>query len=128
VSTKNKHLRHRQLRSTWAQQVRCCKSRGGPFTTRSIYLKVLGLVEERHFNVSLFSLHNDMLIIFEKLISVNESNFKFINIEAARTRTSSMKILLFQWSQVSKHPKWKLMIDAWFERFMVSIKLNIFLC
>jgi hypothetical protein len=69
-----------------------------------------------------------MLIIFEKLISVNESNFKFINIEAARTITSSMKILLFQWSQVSKHPKWKLMIDAWFERFTVNIKLNIFLC
>jgi hypothetical protein len=51
------------------------------------------------------------LIIFEKIISFNECNFRFINIEAARTITSTFKssieISLFQWSQVSKHPEWK---------------------
>ncbi|KAL9350584.1 hypothetical protein Peur_057839 [Populus x canadensis] len=45
----------------------------------------------------------------------------FTNIEAARTITlafkSSMEIPLFQWSQVSRHPKWKPNIDAWFRRF-----------
>ena len=55
-------------------------SRGAPFTARCIYLEVPDLVEEQHFNVSLFSLHCDILIIFEKLISNNECNFRFINI------------------------------------------------
>jgi hypothetical protein len=44
-----------------------------------------------------------MLIIFEKLISINECNFRFINIEASGTITlamkSSIKISLFSWSQ-----------------------------
>jgi len=39
---------------------------------------------------------------------------------------SSIEILLFQWIQVSKHPKWKPQVDAWFSRFKVSINLNIF--
>ena len=39
---------------------------------------------------------------------------------------SSMEIPLFQWTQVSKLPEWKLIIDVWFGRFKVSIKLNIF--
>jgi hypothetical protein len=64
-------------------------------------------MEERPFNVSLFSLHNDMLIIFEKLISINKYNFRFTNTEAVRTiasaMISSMKILLFQWSRVFKY-------------------------
>jgi len=38
-------------------------------------------MKERPFNISLFSLHIDILIIFEKLISINEYNFKFTNIE-----------------------------------------------
>jgi hypothetical protein len=84
-----------------------------------------------HFNVSLFSLHNNLLIIFEKLISINKCNFWFTNIEAiitiSSTMISSMEILLFLWSQVSKHPKLKPMIDAWFGRFKVSVNLNIFL-
>jgi hypothetical protein len=33
---------------------------------------------------------------------------------------SSMKILLFQWSQVSKYSGWKRMIDALFRRFDVT--------
>jgi len=37
-----------------------------------------------------------------------------------------MEILLFQWSQVSKHPEWKSEVDAWFSMFNVSINLNIF--
>jgi hypothetical protein len=42
-------------------------------------------VEKRPFNVSLFSFHNDMLIIFKKkLISINKCNFKFTNIETVR--------------------------------------------
>jgi hypothetical protein len=51
---------------------------------------VLGSVEEWPFNVSLFFIHIDMLIIFEKLISINECNYRFTNIEAARTITSVM--------------------------------------
>jgi hypothetical protein len=70
------------------------------------------------------------LIFFEKIISFNEYNFKFTNIEVARIITSafrsSMQILLFQWSQVFKHSKWKSQADAWFSRFKVSINLNIF--
>jgi hypothetical protein len=50
-----------------------------------------------------------MLIIFEKLISINEWNFRFTNIEAVKTITLviklSMEIPLFQWNQVSKHPE-----------------------
>jgi len=38
-------------------------------------------MKEQPFNVSLFSLHINILIIFEKLISINECNFKFTNIE-----------------------------------------------
>ena len=71
----------------------------------SIYLEVPGLVEERPFNVSLFSPHNDLLKFFEKLISSNIVNFKLQNIKASITITSTMKILLFQWSQVFKHPE-----------------------
>jgi hypothetical protein len=47
---------------------------------RFIYLEVLDSVEEWPFNVSLFSIHIDMLIIFEKLISINEYNYRFTNI------------------------------------------------
>ena len=39
---------------------------------------------------------------------------------------SSMKISLFQWTQVSKLPKWNIIIDAWFKTSKVSINLNIF--
>jgi hypothetical protein len=50
-----------------------------------------------------------MLIIFEKLISINEYNFRFINIEAARTITSTMKLLMeipfVSRELVSKHPE-----------------------
>jgi hypothetical protein len=52
-------------------------------------LEVLGLVEKQPFNISLFSFQNDMLIIFEKLISSNIINFRFTNIEAAKTITSA---------------------------------------
>jgi len=72
-----------------------------------------------------------MLIIFEKIILINEYNFRFTYIEAARTITSAMKslmtILLFNWSQVSKHLACKPIIDAWYRRFKVNINLNIFL-
>ena len=87
-------------------------------------------MEERFFNVNLFFLHIDMLIIFKKLILINEYKFIFTNIEVVQTTTSmiksSMEVLLFQWGQVFKNPEWKSMIDAWFGRFKVSINLNIF--
>jgi hypothetical protein len=66
-------------------------------------------------------------IIYEQLINILLIlfNFRFTNIEAARTITSafksSMKILLFQWSQVSRHPEWRPNIDAWFRRFQVGV-------
>jgi len=59
-------------------------------------------------------------IIYEQLINVLLIlfNFRFTNIEAAWTITfafkSLIKILLFQWSQVSRHPEWRLNIDALF--------------
>jgi hypothetical protein len=65
--------------------------KGDPFTAGSIYPEVPDLVEEWPFNVSLFSYHIDMLIIFEKLILSNECNFRFTNIEATKTITSAMK-------------------------------------
>ena len=46
--------------------------RGSPFIVGSIYLEVLGLVEEQYFNVSLFFLCINKLIIFEKLFSINK--------------------------------------------------------
>jgi hypothetical protein len=71
-----------------------------------------------------------MLIIFEKLISINECYFRFTNIKASRTITSTMKssieVPLFQWSQVFKNLKWKPMIDAWLKRLKISINLNSF--
>jgi hypothetical protein len=66
-------------------------------------------------------------IIYEQLINILLIlfNFWFTNIEAARTIISmfksSMKIPLFQWSQVSRHPEWRPNIDAWFRRFQVGV-------
>jgi hypothetical protein len=49
----------------------------------------------------------------------------FTNIEAARVISSAFKspieISLFQWSQVSRHPKWIPYIDAWFDKFKVGV-------
>ena len=49
--------------------------------------------------------------MFLKIILYNECNFKFTNIEAAKTIISTFKssieISLFQWTQVSRHPKCK---------------------
>jgi hypothetical protein len=39
---------------------------------------------------------------------------------------SSMKVSLFQWSQVSINLEWKPMINSWFRRFKVNINLNNF--
>jgi len=65
-----------------------------------------------------FSFFYTYNIIYEELINIL-FNFKFTNIEAARTITlafkSSMEIPLFQWSQVSRHPEWRTNIDAWFQ-------------
>ena len=67
-----------------------------------------------------FSFFYTYNIIYEQLINILLIlfNFRFTNIEAARTITlafkSSMEFLLFQWSQVSKHPEWRPNIDAWF--------------
>jgi hypothetical protein len=66
-------------------------------------------------------------IIYEQLINILLIlfNFRFTNIEAARTITSMFKSLmeipLFQWSQVSKHLEWRPNIDAWFRRFQVGV-------
>jgi hypothetical protein len=77
------------------------------------------------FNVIYFAFTTTCSIIFENIISFNECNFRFTNIEAARTITSafksSIKILSFQQSQVFKYPKWKLQVDAWISLFNVSI-------
>jgi len=92
---------------------------GGPFREGTIYWEVHNPMEARPVNVILFSFHallknKEHLIIFEKLISINECNFRFINVEVARIITSmiksSMKVQLFQWSQVFKNPEWKPML------------------
>ena len=70
-----------------------------------------------------FSFFYTYNIIYEQLINILLIlfNFKFTNIEAAKTiisaLKSSMEIPLFQWSQVSRHPEWRPNIDAWFQRF-----------
>jgi len=68
------------------------------------------------YNIIYKQLINILLILF---------NFRFTNIEAARTITSvfksSMEIPLFQRSQVSRHPEWRPNIDAWFQRFQVGV-------
>jgi hypothetical protein len=65
------------------------------------------------FALSLFMFNN----LWTKNISLNLSIFSFTNIEIAQVITSafksSMEILLFQWSQVSKHPDWKPHVNAW---------------
>jgi len=67
-----------------------------------------------------FSFFYTYNIIYEQLINILLIlfNFRFTNIEAARTITSafksSMEIPLFQWSQVSRHPEWRPNIDTWF--------------
>jgi len=62
---------------------------------------------------------------------MNEWNFKFTDVEDAHTITSTMKLSmdvpLFQYSGVSKNSKCKPMIDTWFEKFKVSIFINMFL-
>ena len=66
-------------------------------------------------------------IIYEQLINISLILFIFMftNIEAARVITSafksSMKILLFQWSQVSRHPDWRSYINVWFRRFYIGV-------
>jgi hypothetical protein len=40
--------------------------------------------------------NKEQLIIFEKLISINEQDFRFTNVEVARTITSLMEVSLFQ--------------------------------
>ena len=66
-------------------------------------------------------------IICEQLIIILLILFiyEFTNIEATQVITSmfksSMKILLFQWSQVSRHPNWRPYINAWFQRFDISV-------
>jgi len=39
----------------------------------------------------------------------------------------SIKIYLFHWCWVFKNSEWKLIIDAWFVKFKVSIYINNFL-
>jgi hypothetical protein len=107
----------------------------GLFIARTIYWEVYCREEARPLNVSLFTFHallklKEQLITFEKLILTNEYNFRFINVEVARTiisaMESSMEMSLFQWSQVFKNLEWKPMIDAWFGKFRISIYLNNF--
>jgi hypothetical protein len=63
-------------------------------------------------------------IICEQLINILFI-FRFTNIEVVQVITSafksSMKILLFQWNQVSRYPNWRPYIDAWFRRFEVGV-------
>ena len=66
-------------------------------------------------------------IIYEQLINILLIlfNFRFTNIEAAKTINlafkSSIRIPMFQWSQVSRHSEWRPNIDAWFQRFQVGV-------
>jgi hypothetical protein len=124
VSIKNRHLRHKYWLRMQVRRVRCWNAEGCPFTTWSIYLQVRGLVEGWTFNISLFCFHNDMFNNFWKIISFNECNFKFTNIEAARTITFNDGN-----SIVSMEPSFQ---TSWMENvgqcivFKVSINLNIF--
>jgi len=111
-------------------------SRRGLLRAGPIYWEVRCLVEAQPLNVNLIFFHGllknkKQITIFENLISINECNFKFANVEAARTiisaMKSSMRVSLFQWSHVSRYSKWKLIIDAWFKKFRVNIYLNNFL-
>ena len=74
-----------------------------------------------------FSFFYTYNIIYEQLINILLIlfNFRFTNIEPVWTITStfksSMKIPLFQWSQVSRYPEWRPNIDAWFRRFQVGV-------
>jgi hypothetical protein len=74
-----------------------------------------------------FSFFYTYNIIYEQLINILLIlfNFRFTNIEVARTITSlfksSMEILLFQWSRVSRHPEWRPNINAWFRRFQIGV-------
>ena len=69
-------------------------------------------------------------VIYGQLINISLILliFRFTNIEVAQVITSgfklSMKILLFQWSQVSRHPDVRSYIDAWSRRFEVSVNFK----
>ena len=112
IITKKRQLRHVYWLMTLPHRVWCHNVKEGPFTTGFIHLQVWGVVEERPFNVNLFCFHNDMFNNFlTNNISLNLSNFRSTNIEVARiiisAFKSSMDILLFQWSWVSKYPEYK---------------------
>jgi hypothetical protein len=66
--------------------------------------------------VEILVFFNTCNIIYEQIINFLLFNFRFTNIEAARTITmamkSSMEIPLFQWSQVSRHPECRPNINA----------------
>ena len=129
-------LKCRSIRGTCAD-LRCCLFQRGStaqrrctFIAGSIHPQVRGTLEGRPFNVSLFWFYFFFFtynIICEQLINISLILFifRFTNIEVARVITSvfksSMEILLFQWSQVSRHPDWRPYIDAWFRRFQVGV-------
>jgi hypothetical protein len=124
VPTKNKHLRYKHPLTMQACRMRCRYVERGSLHNEIHLFETTRLSERTTFQYRIVFSSYRHLIIFEKLISINECNFMFINIEVVRTITSamksSMKILLFQWSQVFKHSEWKHMIDAWFRRFNVT--------
>ena len=119
---------------------RCCLfqswftvQRRRDFVVESIHPQVRGIVEGRPFNVSLlrfsFFFYINYNIIYEQQITISLISFifRFTNIEATRVISSAFKslieILLFQWSQISRHPEWTLQINAWFDRFEVGVNL-----
>jgi len=81
------------------------------------FVKVLVFFKKKNYNI----IYEVITIEFVSFI------FRFTNIEAARVISSafksSMEIPLFQWSQISKHPKWMPQINAWFDRFEVGVNL-----
>jgi hypothetical protein len=132
-------LRCRPRRGTYSDLRRCLFQRGSitqrrcAFTTGSIHLQVRGTLEGRPFNVSLFWFFFTYNAICEQLINILLILFifKFTNIKVTRVITSafksSMKILLFQWSRVSRHLDWRPYIDAWFQRFEVGVNFKFYL-
>jgi hypothetical protein len=90
----------------------------GRMTFQCKVVKVLVFLKKKNYNI----IYEVITIEFVSFI------FRFTNIEAARVISSafksSMEIPLFQWSQISKHPKWMPQINAWFDRFEVGVNYN----
>jgi len=126
VPTKKRHL---QLLATLSLSVRFHNVEAG-----CLHSGVNSLVSTRHIERTTFQCKFVLIffsfnVICEQLINISLILliFRFANIETARVITStfksSMEILFFQWSQVSRYLECRPYIDSWFTRFKVSVNL-----